>query len=106
MAAYLIAHRRDITDSETLKKYRDGIEETLNKFGGEVLSREDGFEVLEGSWHPGEKGDDEHPERVTVIRFPDMAALKGWYDSEDYAPLKAIRKKSAKTDVVAVEGGV
>lgn len=105
MAAYLIMHRRDITDSEQLKKYRNGVDQTLDKFGGKVLSREDGFEVLEGDWHPGAKGVDERPERVTVIRFPDMSSLKGWYNSDDYAPLKAIRQSSATSDIVAVEGG-
>lgn len=105
MTAYLIVHRREITDPEGLKKYSDGIDGTLRKFDGKVLSREDGFEVLEGNWHPGAKGVDERPERVTIIRFPDMAALKGWYESADYAPLKAIRQGSSKSDIVAVEGG-
>jgi uncharacterized protein (DUF1330 family) len=105
MAAYLIVHRREITDPEGLRKYSEGIDRTLQEFDGRVLTRKDNFEVLEGSWHPGEKGVDERPERVTVIRFPDMAALKGWYGSGDYAPLKAIRQRSSKSDIVAVEGG-
>lgn len=104
MAAYLIVHRRAITDSERLKEYANGVQATIERFGGKVVIRADSFEVLEGDWHPGRKGDDAHPERITVIEFPDMNALKAWYNSDDYARLKAIRQASAISDVVAVEG--
>lgn len=104
MAAYLIVHRREITDTEALKKYADGVRATIAKFGGKVLLRADAFEALEGNWHPGKKFDDSRPERLTVIEFPDMERLRAWYDSADYAPLKAIRQKSSESDVVAVNG--
>lgn len=104
MTEYLIVHRRDITDPDTLRRYRDGIDATIARYGGKPLVRADNFEVLEGDWHPGRKGDDTEPERVTVIAFPDMARLKAWYDSADYAKLKALRRKSAVCDVVAVKG--
>lgn len=68
------------------------------------MVRADNFEVLEGDWHPGRPNDDKEPERVTVIAFPDMARLKEWYDSEDYAALKDLRRKSSVCDVVAVQG--
>lgn len=105
MTAYLIVHRRSITDPATLKRYADGIDETIAKYGGKPLVRADNFEVLEGNWHPGHKDDDSEPERVTVVAFPDMAALKSWYESKEYAELKALRQMSAQCDVVAVEGG-
>lgn len=104
MAAYLIVHRREITDPETLKGYRQGIGESISRFGGKIVVRADGFEVLEGNWHPGLKAADSLPERVTVLEFPDMAGLKAWYDSEDYAALKDIRRRSSSSDVIAVEG--
>jgi uncharacterized protein (DUF1330 family) len=105
MSAFLIVHRHEITDPDKLKDYRNGVGETIQRHGGKVLVRQDGFDVLEGDWIPGRKRDDSEPERVTVIEFPDMAALKAWYDSEDYAPLKQIRQSSAISDVIAVEGG-
>lgn len=104
MTAYLIVHRREITDPDTLKQYAEGINETIERHGGKPLVRADNFEVLEGNWHSGRKDDDSEPERVTVIAFPDMASLKSWYTSDDYAELKALRQKSAVCDVVAVEG--
>ena len=104
MSAFLIVHRREITDPETLKQYRDGIDQTIVKFGGRPLVRMDGFEVLEGGWDPGRPNDDSQPERITVIEFPDMGQLKDWYGSEEYAELKALRQASSVCDVVAVEG--
>lgn len=104
MTAYLIVHRREITDPATLKRYADGIDETIRQFGGKPLVRADNFEVLEGSWDSGRRHDDSDPERVTVISFPDIESLKAWYASDAYAGLKALRQKSAECDVVAVEG--
>lgn len=105
MAAFLIVHRRDITDPEKLKAYANGVEPTLEPFGGEVIVRSDRFDVLEGRWEPGEKHVDAKPERVTVLKFPDMARLKSWYESDEYAELKKIRQSSSASDIVAVEGG-
>ena len=39
-----------------------------------------------------------------MLRFPDMAALKGWYDSDDYAELKAMRQRSSSANIIAVDG--
>jgi uncharacterized protein (DUF1330 family) len=105
MSAFFIVHRQSITDPEKLKHYRDGIGATIAKFGGNVLVRADGFEVLEGDWHSGQRGDDSEPERVTVIEFPDMDALHTWYNSSDYAALKAIRQDSTVSDAIAVHSG-
>jgi uncharacterized protein (DUF1330 family) len=102
MAAYLIAHRRKVTDAEVLKKYAQ-VDASIAKFGGEIMIRSDAFDVLEGDWVPGRKRDDSRPERLTVIRFADMTALRNWYDSRDYADLKSLRQHSAATDIVAVE---
>ena len=104
MSAYLIVHRREITDPAKLKAYRDGVHESIARFDGRPVVRADGFEVLEGGWHSGRPNDDTQPERVTVIEFPDMAALKRWYESAEYAELKAIRQASAICDVIAVDG--
>lgn len=104
MTAYLIVHRREITDSDTLKEYRKGIDQSLKKFGGNVLAREDEFHVIEGDWHAGRSRDDSEPERVTLISFPDMKSLRDWYDSDAYGKLKAIRQSSSVADIIAVEG--
>ena len=103
MPAYLIAHRREISDPETLKKYNH-VESTVEKFGGKVVLRSDSFEVLEGKWNSGRHMDDSRPERLTIIEFPDMGKLRGWYDSDDYASLKSIRQHASASDVIAADG--
>lgn len=104
MSAYLIVHRRDISDSEKLQEYANGVQATIRKFGGEVVVRADNFDVLEGNWTPGRKNVDSRPERITVVRFPDMQALKSWYASDEYAGFKEIRQDSSSSDIVAAVG--
>ena len=104
MAAYLIVHRRNITDSADLKTYGEGVVATLAKFGGKVLVRSEAFDVLEGAWLPGGRATDTKPEGIVVVEFLDMEKLNDWYRSDDYAELKAIRQRSSDFDLVAVEG--
>ena len=42
--------------------------------------------------------------RVVIIEFPDLEAAKGWYESDDYAPLRELRRSASKTDIFVVEG--
>ena len=51
--------------------------------------------MLEGDWEPT---------RLVVLEFPDMASLRAWYDSPEYAPLKVLRQGAADGRLIAVEG--
>jgi uncharacterized protein (DUF1330 family) len=44
------------------------------------------------------------PHRLVIIEFPDMASLMGWYNSPEHSRLKAIRQRSAKTNIIALDG--
>ena len=94
MAAYLIADTH-ITDQRTYDEYKRAVLPVITKFGGRFLARGGPHEVLEGAWHP---------ERLVLIEFPDMAALKAWYNSPEYAPLLALRQPAATDHLVAVPG--
>lgn len=52
-------------------------------------------EVLEG---------DRQPNRLIVLEFPDMDALRRWYRSDEYQALLRIRQSAARSTIVAVEG--
>jgi uncharacterized protein (DUF1330 family) len=39
-----------------------------------------------------------------ILEFADMASLKRWYESPEYARLKIIRQRSSTSRIVAVEG--
>ncbi len=95
MAAYLIVDQLEVTDPDTMKEYGAGVGATVAQYGGKLLVRGGDFEVLEGEYQP---------RRLIVMEFPDMAALKNWYDSAEYADLKAMRHNSSRANLVAVEG--
>ncbi len=95
MAAFVIVDQLGITDPDAMKEYSKGVGATVAKFGGEAIARDDGCEVLEGTYQP---------RRIIMLKFPDMEALKGWYDSEDYAELKAMRHRSSTANMYAVDG--
>lgn len=92
MPAYLIM---DIEwhDPERATEYRKLLGPTLEKHGGLTLVANEPI-ALEGDWKP---------RRVVVIEFPSMDALRGWYDSDEYALLIRIRKEGAKSNMIAVE---
>ena len=95
MAAYLIVDQREVTDPATMKDYSAGVGATVAKYNGKPLVRGGAFEVVEGDYQP---------RRMIIMEFPDMATLKAWYDSDDYAALKEMRKSSSSANIVAVEG--
>ncbi|MDU8911991.1 DUF1330 domain-containing protein [Aestuariicoccus sp. MJ-SS9] len=95
MPALLIVNET-ITEPELFEDYKRAVVATLEKFGGRFLARGAALEVLETSstWIP---------DRLVIVEFPDMAALKAWYDSPEYAPARKIRLRSATSTLVALE---
>jgi uncharacterized protein (DUF1330 family) len=94
MSAYIIVDI-DIHDGAGLEAYRKQVPATIAKYGGRFIVRGGKFETLEGQWHP---------KRLVVLEFPSVEQAKRWYDSEEYRPLKAMRFKASKSNLVLVEG--
>ena len=94
MPAYLIIDL-EVHDSEGFQKYREGVGAFIAKHGGEYLVRGGEFEVIEGDWRP---------HRLVLFRFPNRQAIRNFFADPDYAGLKDIRFKTAKTVAVAVDG--
>jgi uncharacterized protein (DUF1330 family) len=94
MSAYVVA---DITilDLGAYEDYRRQVPAVIAKYGGRYLVRGGAAEVLEGSWQPN---------RLIVLEFPDMDALRRWYQSDDYQALFRIRQRAARSNIVAVQG--
>ena len=44
------------------------------------------------------------PRRTVILEFPSMANLKRWWDSPEYQELCDIRKRSADSNIVTVDG--
>ncbi len=94
MPAYIIADV-DVSDPKGFETYRQLVAPTITVAGGAYKVRGGTFEVLEGSYQP---------KRLIVLEFASMAAARAWYESDAYAPIKAIRQKTAATNVILVEG--
>jgi uncharacterized protein (DUF1330 family) len=94
MPAYLIANI-EITDPAGYEEYRKRVPAVVTEHGGRFLARGGAITVLEGSWSPT---------RLVVLEFPDMAALKSFYDSPAYHPLIELRNRAARSSLVAIEG--
>ena len=94
MSAYVIADV-EVLDSAAYEEYRQQVPATIAAFGGRYLVRGGALTVLEGGWSP---------KRCVVLEFPSMAQIKAWYDSPAYVPLRAIRERSTKSNLVMVEG--
>lgn len=94
MAAYAIAGIQGVSDEAGMAQYRAGVGQSMAAYGGKLLAAAPG-ECAEGEWRPLVG---------VVIEFPDIAALKGWYESEGYRELRALRQRSAQTDILFVDG--
>jgi uncharacterized protein (DUF1330 family) len=95
VAAYVIAYAGNVRDPEALAEYRRRNTDAVAGHGGRFLARGGAVDVLEGPWPH---------ERCVVMEFPDRSAARAWYESEVYAPLKAMRQAASDTQLILVEG--
>jgi uncharacterized protein (DUF1330 family) len=95
MPAYVIASVTEAWDQDKLTEYRSRNTEAVARHGGRFVARGGRHEILEGDYVPV---------RVVIIEFADLDAARGWYESDDYAPLRELRRSASNTDIVVVEG--
>lgn len=95
MPAYVIASVTDARDAAKLAEYRRRNTDVVAAHGGRFLVRGGAQETLEGDWAPV---------RLVVMEFPDAAAARAWYESDEYAQLRDLRQSASDTDIVLVEG--
>jgi uncharacterized protein (DUF1330 family) len=84
-----------IYDRARYQRYLDDYDEAFAGTGGEVLAVDDAPTRLEGSPLQG---------RVVLIRFPDEAAFRSWYDSDAYRRIVAHRHTASEADALLVRG--
>ncbi len=94
MPAYIIVEVtvHNPTEYEEYKKLTPG---SLKKFQGKFVVRGGKTETLEGEWNP---------QRIVVLEFPTTELAKAWWASEEYAPAKALRQRTAYTKMLLVDG--
>lgn len=94
MPAYVIV-QVDVQDPETYEKYKPMVPPTIAAYGGRVIVRGGKTDILEGDWSP---------RRLVMLEFASVEQAKKWWASEEYAEAKALRQRSAKTQMIVVEG--
>jgi uncharacterized protein (DUF1330 family) len=85
----------EVVDAAGFEDYRARVPATIARYGGRYLVRGGATEVREGDWSP---------RRLIVLEFPSLARAREWFDSPEYAPLIALRQRTARTRIVLAEG--
>jgi uncharacterized protein (DUF1330 family) len=94
MPAYLLVEL-EIVDPIGFGEYRKAVVPLVEKYDGKYLAASDRVEALEGDWHP---------KRIVMIEFPSMQKAKEWFGCEEYREPSKIRKRTAKTKMILMEG--
>jgi uncharacterized protein (DUF1330 family) len=95
MTAYVIVDTK-IHNTEEYEGYKALARPIVEKFGGRYLARGGAMDVVQDElWSPT---------RMVLIEFPDAAAARAFIDSEEYAPVKALRLEHADSTLVILEG--
>jgi uncharacterized protein (DUF1330 family) len=94
MAGYIIVDI-EVTDPVGYEQYKALAGATIEKYGGEYVVRSGSSEVLEGDWKPN---------RLVVLKFESVARAKEWLNSPEYREPRKMRHRTAKSNMVVVEG--
>ena len=94
MPAYIVLDIA-VTDPATFARYKELGPSAVAAYGGRYLVRGGRAESLEGSWVPS---------RLVILEFPTVESGRAWWASTEYAPAKALRQASARTEMLLLEG--
>ena len=73
--------------------YISRVRPIVERCGGEYLLRSENIRYVAGEWKP---------DRVIVIRFPDMSTLQNCFASPEYQEIEKLRLHSVKASAVIV----
>ncbi len=94
MPTYVIADV-EVTDPDGFEAYRRLAIPTLRKYGGRVRASDDEIAVLEGDWRPT---------RLAIVEFDNLERARQWYQSAEYAEAKPILHRTARANLILIEG--
>ena len=95
MAAYAFFDNLSVLDPERLEAYKERVGRVVERFGGRYVVLGGDVQRVEGDWQPV---------FPVVIEFPDLDAARQWYDSAEYAELKALRLSAVRSNGVLIGG--
>ena len=94
MSAYIIVEI-EVVDPVGYEEYKKQAAATVHQHGGKYIVRGGKTEVLEGNWKP---------KRIVVLEFESMERAKEWLNCEEYREPRKMRHRTAKTNMILVEG--
>lgn len=94
MPAYVVVDL-EIINHEEFVAYKHLVPATIEKYGGRYLSRGGKVQTLDGHWCP---------KRFVLLEFSSVDQAKAWFDSPEYSKPKALRERSARSNIIVVEG--
>ena len=95
MPAYLIVDTL-IENADEYEKYKALVKPIAEQYGGVYRVRGGSMDVVETDlWAPA---------RMVIIEFPDMQSARAFVDSEEYAPVKPLRRDNARCTLAILEG--
>ncbi len=96
MSAFLIVDTK-IENPDEYEKYKKLAKPIAEKYGGSYRARGGEMDIRDTDlWTPT---------RIVIIEFPDMNSARAFVDSDEYAPVKPLRRNNAKCTLFIVDGG-
>lgn len=95
MPAYMVIFARIKDRARFIEEYGKPAAALVARMGGSYVVRAPGAQALEGAYGEGAS--------VVVSEWPDKAAIERFWNSPEYAALKAARQPLADVDVLVVE---
>jgi uncharacterized protein (DUF1330 family) len=94
MAAYLIVDL-EIVDPSGFEEYKKRVVPIVEKYGGKYIVVCDEVKTVEGDWNP---------KRIVILEFASMQRAKEWLNCKEYREPCRIRRRTARTNMILVEG--
>ena len=95
MSAFLIVDTK-IKNENVYEEYKKLAKPIAEKYGGIYRARGGSLDVRETDlWTPT---------RIVIIEFPDVESAQAFVDSEEYAPVKPLRRNNADCTLFIVDG--
>ena len=94
MAAYVLIDL-EILDPQGFQEYLTLAAPTLQQYEGKAIVGGAMSQTLEGDWHP---------HLLSIGEFASVEQAMRWYNSEEYAPAKALRLRVTRSKAIVVQG--
>ena len=95
MSAFLVVDTK-IDNTVEYEEYKKLCKPIAEQYGGRYRARGGELDIRETDlWTPT---------RIVIIEFPDMDAARAFVDSDEYAPVKPLRRNNAECTLFIVDG--